>query len=55
MKLNEELLPYEKDFNQECIKIRFFCSSLKEIKYQIEFLEKICGKELEIYEKQSNN
>ena len=52
MKINEELSPYEKDFYQECSKIKFFCSSLNEIKFQIEFLEKICGKELEIYEKQ---
>ena len=55
MKINEELIPYEKGFHSECIKIKFFCSSLKEIKFQIEFLEKICGKELEIYEKQSSN
>ena len=55
MKINEELVPYEKDFYSECNKIKFFCSSLKEIKFQIEFLEKICGKELEIYEKQSSN
>ena len=54
MKINEELSPYEKDFYQECSKIKFFCSSLNEIKFQIEFLEKICGKELEIYEKQSS-
>ena len=55
MKINEDLAPFEKDFYQECTKIKFFCSSLKEIKFQIEFLEKICGKELEIYEKQSSN
>ena len=55
MKINEEIAPYEKDFYSECNKIKFFCSSLKEIKFQIEFLEKICGKELEIYEKESNN
>ena len=55
MKINEEFAPYEKNFFSECTKIKFFCSSLKEIKYQIEFLEKICGKELEIYEKQSSN
>ena len=55
MKINEELAPYEKDFYSECNKIKFFCSSLKEIKFQIEFLEKICGKELEIYEKESSN
>ena len=54
MKINEDLAPFEKDFYQECLKIKFFCSSLKEIKFQIEFLEKICGKELEIYEKQSS-
>ena len=54
MKLNEELAPYEKDFNNECSKIKLFCSSLKEIKFQIELLEKICGKELEIYEKQAS-
>ena len=54
MKINEELLPYEKDFYSECNKIKFFCISLNEIKFQIEFLEKICGKELEIYEKQSS-
>ena len=50
MKINEELIPYEKGFHTECAKIKLFCSSLKEIKFQIEFLEKICGKELEIYE-----
>ena len=55
MKINEDLSTYEKDFFTECTKINFFCSSLKEIKIQIEFLQKICGKELEIYEKQSNN
>ena len=55
MKINEEIAPYEKDFYSECNKIKFFCSSLKEIKFQIEFLEKICGKELEIYEKESSN
>ena len=55
MKINEELSPYEKEFYQECSKIKFFCSSLNEIKFQIEFLEKICGKELEIYEKESSN
>ena len=55
MKINEELVPYEKEFYSECSKIKFFCSALKEIKSQIEFLEKICGKELEIYEKQSSN
>ena len=38
MKRNDELIPYEKDFNSECIKIKFFCSSLKDIKFQIEFL-----------------
>jgi len=53
MKINEELSPYEKEFYSECNKIKFFCLSLNEIKFQIEFLEKICGKELEIYEKQS--
>ena len=55
MKINEELSPYEKEFHSECNKIKFFCLSLNEIKFQIEFLEKICGKELEIYEKQSSN
>ena len=55
MKRNDELIPYEKDFNSECIKIKFFCSSLKDIKFQIEFLEKLCRKELEIYEKLSSN
>ena len=30
MKLNEELAPYQKDFNNECSKIKLFCSSLKE-------------------------
>ena len=55
MKINEELTPYEKDFHSECSKIKFFYSSLKEMKYQIEFLEKIYEKELEIYEKQSSN
>ena len=55
MKINEDLSPYEKDFYTECTKIKFFCSSLKDIKFQIEFLKKICGKELEIYEKQSSN
>ena len=55
MKINEEIAPYEKNFYLECNKIKFFCSSLKEIKYQIEFLEKVCGKELEIYEKESSN
>ena len=55
MKLNDGLLPYEKEFNQECTKISFFYMSIKEIKFQIEFLEKICGKELEIYEKESSN
>ena len=54
MKINEELSPYEKEFNSECNKIKIFCLSLSEIKFQIEFLEKICGKELEIYEKQSS-
>ena len=53
MKINEELSPYEKEFHSECNKIKFFCLSLNEIKFQIEFLEKICGKELEIYEKLS--
>jgi hypothetical protein len=52
--INEELSPYEKEFYIECNKIKFFYSSLNEIKFQIEFLEKICGKELEIYEKQSS-
>ena len=55
MKINEEIAPYGKDFYLECNKIKFFCSSLKEIKFQIEFLEKVCGKELEIYEKESSN
>ena len=55
MKINEEIAPYEKEFYSECNKIKFFCSSLKEIKFQIEFLEIICGKELEIYEKESSN
>ena len=55
MKRNDELIPYEKDFNSECNKIKFFCSSLKDIKFQIEFLEKLCRKELEIYEKLSSN
>ena len=55
MKINEEFAPYEKHFFSECTKIKFFCSSLKEIKSQIEFLEKVCGKEFEIYEKQSSN
>ena len=55
MKINEEIAPYEKDFYLECNKIKFFCSSLKEVKFQIEFLEKICCKELEIYEKESSN
>ena len=54
MKNNEEFTPYEKDFYSECNKIKFFCSSLTEIKFQIELLEKICNKELEIYEKQSS-
>ena len=54
MKINEELLPYEKHFYSECNKIKFFCLSLNEIKFQLEFLEKICKKELEIYEKQSS-
>jgi hypothetical protein len=31
MKINEDLAPFEKDFYQECTKIKFFCSSLKEI------------------------
>ena len=54
MKFNEDLFLYEKDFYIECNKIKFFNSSLNEIKFQIEFLEKICNKELEIYEKQSS-
>ena len=54
MKINDELLPYEKHFYSECNKIKFFYLSLNEIKFQIEFLEKICKKELEIYEKQSS-
>ena len=55
MKINEEIAPYEKEFYSECNKIKFFFLSLKEIKFQIEFLEIICGKELEIYEKESSN
>ena len=55
MKINEELIPYEKGFHYESIKIKFFCSTLKEIKFQIKNKKKICGKELEIYEKQSSN
>jgi hypothetical protein len=43
--INEELSPYEKEFYIECNKIKFFYSSLNEIKFRIEFLEKICGKE----------
>ena len=54
MKNNEEFTLYEKDFHSECNKIKFYCSSLSEIKFQIEYLEKICNKELEIYEKQSS-
>ena len=54
MKINDELLPYEKLFYSECNKIKFFYLSLNEIKFQLEFLEKICKKELEIYEKQSS-
>jgi len=55
MKINEEFAPYEKHFFSETTKIKFFYSSLKEIKSQIQFLEKVCGKELEIYERQSSN
>ena len=54
MKINEELSYFEKDFDLECKKIKFFCLSLNEIKFQIKFLGKVCGKELEIYEKQSS-
>ena len=54
MKINNELSLYEKEFYTECNKIKFFNSSLNEIKFQLEFLEKICKKELEIYEKQSS-
>ena len=54
MNINEELLPYEKEYSSECSKIKYFCFALSEIKLQIEFLEKICKKELEIYEKQSS-
>ena len=52
MKLNEELAPYEKDFNNECSKIKLFCSSLKEIKFQIELLEKIFSKIWKIFRKE---
>ena len=54
MKINDDLLPFEKEYYSECNKINFFSLSLTEIKFQIEFLEKICKKELEIYEKQSS-
>ena len=54
MKINNELSLYEKEFYTECHKIKFFNSSLNEIEFQLEFLEKICKKELEIYEKQSS-
>ena len=54
MNINDQLLNYEKDYHLECNKIKFFFLALNEIKYQIEFLEKICTKELEIYQKQSS-
>ena len=54
MKINNEVSLYEKEFYSECNKIKFFNSSLNEIIFQLEFLEKICKKELEIYEKQSS-
>ena len=53
MNINDEFIYYEKDYHSELNKIKFFSLALNELKFQIEFFEKICKKELEIYEKQS--